>query len=387
MSSRAALKQAGNTDQSVLYIALDVGDRRWEVGVTDGGGRIVTRTIEARDFDELQEIIEGAEQQFDLPTDYKIVSCHEAGRDGFWIHRRLRLMGIPSGVVDPGSLQEPKKGDRAKTDRVDAETLVAELVRWCDGHRGRTFNLVRVPSPEDEDDRHPFREHEALIEEKTRLSNKIESLLKTQGIEEYPDPRSEAFDEWLDKAVTADGRDLGKYLSRRLGRIAERYRHLREHLKEVENERSEYLRGEGREENIKKARTLVSLKGIGEKTGHAFVVELYGWRNFQNRRQIRAYAGMDGQRYDSGEQQQDGPITRQGNSRIRRLAIQMARNWLIWQPDSELTQWARRRFETEQGRVSNRGIVALASKLLNRLRVLLDEGEMPRGAVIGEVDF
>ena len=387
MRSQAALNEFDSKDGAALYIAMDVGDQRWELGLTDGHGTIKTKSMEAGQFDELDEHLEWAEEYFDLDGDYQIASCYEAGRDGFWIHRVLEQRGIACGVIDPGSLREEKKGPRAKTDRIDAEKLAVELVRWCDGHRDHGLNVIRVPGPEDEDDRHLFRERCDLVDRRISLTNQIESLLKTQGIDEMPAAGSEAFADWVEGASTADGRPLGKRLTRRLKRINRRLRQVREDIDEVEKERSAYLRGEGRQDNIEKARMLAGLRGIGELTAHALVVELFGWREFQNRREIGAFVGMDGKRHDSGETEKDGAITRKGDARIRKLVIQLARNWLRFQSETELARWARRRFGDEDGGVSNRGVVALGRKLLNRLRVLLEDGVLPHGARFEIQDF
>jgi transposase len=380
MTSRAALETIDTKDTTVLYTALDVGDRYWKMALTDGEGTIKTKTIEAKDFEQFDEQLGWAKEYFELAGEVAVACCHEAGRQGFWIHRKLESMGIASGVVDPGSLSEAKKGDRAKTDRIDAEKLVDELVRWCRGHRDHTFNLVVIPERCDEDDRHLFREEEQLIAEKTERNNRISGLLKTQGIDEHPAPGTESFEEWLGEATAGDDGSLGSHLRERLRRESQRLGRTREDLEEVLAQRAEYLRGEGQSEHIEKARMLTMLRGIGEKTAFGFVVEMFGWRKFENRRQIGAYIGLDPQRYDSGETERDQSITRQGNNRVRRLAIQLARNWLRYQPQSELAKWAREKFHSDQGTVSNRGVVALARKLMNRLRVFLEDGEVPWGA-------
>ena len=388
MRSRAALIDEVTKAEPVLYTAIDVGPGQWSVVLTDGNGELRSKTIEAGNFEQLEEEIDRAARYFELGEDYTVACCHEVGRDGFWIHRALEQRAMISVLIDPGSLREKKKKRRAKTDRVDAEKIASEFVRWCDGHREHTVDIVRVPSPEDEDERHLFREHDDLVGDKTSLGNTIEGLLKTQGIEEYPPPGDEElFEAWLEEATTGDGRPLGRHLKRRLRRLAERLRGVLDQIRELEDEWEAYLDGEGREEVIGKVKLLNSLRGLGVKTSLAFVVEMYGWREFQNRREIGAYVGMDGERCDSGTNDQDRPITRQGNTRIRTLTVQMARCWLRWQPDSELTEWARRRFSGADGTVSHKGVVALGRKLLNRFRVYLNGGPAPNGARFSRPDI
>lgn len=380
MRSRAALIDDITKDSSVLYTAMDIGPGDWSVVLTDGSGELSSKKIPARDFERLDEEIERAAEEFGLGDDYVVTCCHEVGRDGFWIHRKLEKEDVISVLIDPGSLREKKKKRRAKTDRVDAEKIASEFVRWCDGHRDHTIDVVRVPSPEDEDERHMFREHEDLIGDKTAVGNTIEGLLKNQGIEEYPPAGDEIFDEWLEEATTGDGRKLGRHLKRRLSRLAERLRMILGQIRQLEEEWEDYFDGEGREEVIGQVKMLNAFRGVGLKSSLALVVEMYGWREFENRRQIGAYAGMDGERCDSGNNEQDRSITRQGNKRIRTLMVQVARNWLRWQPASELTKWAEDRFADKDGTVSNRGVVALGRKLLNRFRVYLNGGPPPNDA-------
>ena len=78
-----------------------------------------------------------------------VVSCYEAGRDGFWIHRALTALGVANRVVDSASIEVNRRARRAKTDRLDALKLVRMLVRVCCGER-RVWSEVRVPTVADE---------------------------------------------------------------------------------------------------------------------------------------------------------------------------------------------------------------------------------------------
>ncbi len=382
MRSRAALLEQFSTEDPILYIGYDIGGTRWKMALTDGEEKIKTKWMAAGDFDERDRWIEWAIDYFDLPAGrVEVVSCYEAGRQGFWIHRCFEADGHHNLVVDPGSLREPKKGRRAKTDRTDAKRLVQELVRWCDGDQS-AFSVVNVPSAAYEDERLLFREHNRLKTEQQAHTSRIQSYLCTQGISEHPKVSSPEFVGWLDEAKTADGRPLGACLKAMLEREHRRLLEIVDQLTENEAQRDRYLAGEGRDEVIDQAATLTMLKGIGLKTAFALVVEMYGWRNFQNRKEVGAYLGLDGRRDDSGGSENDGPITKKGNRHVRRIIIQLARNWLNFQRNSQLSRWARRRFPNGKGGVAHPGVVALARKLANRLRVFVHQGEVPHNAVV-----
>lgn len=381
MEPQAALASKISKEDGVLYTSLDVHRRRWKLAMNDGSSKVKTKWVRPGDAEQFEERIQWAGDYFDLADEFVVVCCYEAGGDGFWIHRWLKDEGIWNLVVDPGSLRERKNGPRAKTDRLDAERLVRELYRYIDGDVD-VFNPIRVPDPEDEDTRRMFRERQRLLKEKNAHLNRMRSLLETQGLKEAPALDSVEFVEWLEQVETPDGRKLGESLKAELRREQQRLQLAKMHLDKLKEQRNAYLSGEGDDEKIELVRRLTMLRGVGVTTAWALVVEMFGWRSFQNRREVGAYVGLDGRRADSGEKDNDHGITGKGNRRIRRLAIQIAHNWLHWQQTSELAEWARQKFSNGDGGVSRRGIVALARKLLNRLRIFAHGGEPPWGAKV-----
>lgn len=379
MRSRTALIQEVSTDEDILYIGLDLGRRRWKMSLNDGGQKIKSKWVKPRNWEEFEEYIRWAADYFELDGSFSVVSCYEAGQDAFWPHRWLSKQGLLNLVVDPGSLREPKNGRRAKTDRTDAERLVRDLSRWWDGDVD-VFNRVAIPDPEDEDIRRMYRERQRLLKEKNGHLSRMRQLLQTQGLTEPPAFEGVEFVDWLDEAETPDGRRLGANLKAELRREQKRLQLAELQLEELKEQRNAYLSGGGDAETIEKVRRLTALRGIGVKTAWALVVEMYGWREFQNRREVGAYVGLDGQRHDSGGRDSDQGITGKGNNRLRRLSTQMARNWLRWQPESYLAEWARENHSDGDGGVTQCGIIALARKLLNRLRIVAHGGDMPWGA-------
>ena len=109
-----------------------------------------------------------------------VFSCYEAGRDGFWLHRALLSEGIENIVVDPSSVAVDRRARRAKTDRLDAEKLLRHLIRFQEDPQ--EWRVVRVPSVEDEDERHLHRELSRLKRERTQHTNLIKSLLVLHGV-------------------------------------------------------------------------------------------------------------------------------------------------------------------------------------------------------------
>ena len=147
-----------------------------EEGVEAGDDVGVRRRAVAADGDEqhwggVDRAIAQGRARFGVPG-AAVVSCDEAGRDGFWIHRALLARGIRNRVVDSASIEVSRRARRAKTDRLDALKLVMMLVRVCCGER-RVWHEVHVPTAADEATRQVSRERTALTQEQTRVINQI----------------------------------------------------------------------------------------------------------------------------------------------------------------------------------------------------------------------
>jgi transposase len=109
------------------------------------------RSVRAGEMAELLALMAKLQEKARSRTgkDYPLVVIQEAGLDGFWLHRRLaQENSLESHVVDPGSIAMPRRRRRAKTDRLDGETLLRTLLAYKRGEP-RVCAMVRVPSPEE----------------------------------------------------------------------------------------------------------------------------------------------------------------------------------------------------------------------------------------------
>ena len=118
---------------------------------------------------------------------FPIVVIQEAGLDGFWIYRVLLSEGIESHVVDAASIATSRRRRRAKTDRIDGETLLRTLLAHKRGEP-RVCSMVRAPTPEDEDRRRICRERKVLIMERVQHVNRIKGLLFSLGASLWAHP-------------------------------------------------------------------------------------------------------------------------------------------------------------------------------------------------------
>ncbi len=150
----------GSASAPMLYMALELSNKTWRLAFSDGAKRRQV-SVPAADLTKLACAVAKAKERFKLPVSVRVVSCYEAGRDGFWIDRHLRSVGIENQVVDAASIEVSRRLRHVKTDRLDGERLLAKLIRHHAGER-EGWRAVRVPSPEEEDARHLHRELERL---------------------------------------------------------------------------------------------------------------------------------------------------------------------------------------------------------------------------------
>ncbi len=365
--------------EPTLMLAFELGETGWLLGFSAGyGERVLRRKIASRDTAAVELEIERAKQQLGLPAEAPVRSCYEAGRDGFWLHRFLASRGIENVVIDSASIEVNRRSKRAKTDRLDVLGLVDLLARHLAGSRKPVFSVVAVPAEEDEDLRHLGRELKLLKKDRTRVSNRIKGLLANQGL---TIDRKKAMAAQLSRLRLWNGGPLPRHLRGRLERYVSDYRYYTERIGALERERKALLRAnEGAA--TEKVWRLLSLRGVGIETAWCYGTELFGWRAFRNRKQVGSIAGLTPTPHDSGGQEREKGIAKDGIRWVRAMAIELAWGWLRFQPRSELSRWYQERFGGGGKRLRKIGIVALARKLLIALWRFVETGLVPEGAVV-----
>ena len=375
MRNQAALNRQ-NTVNEHLYLALELSNKTWKLAFSDGSnGRARIRSVGAADLQALGTEIGEAKKHFGLANSVATVSCYEAGRDGFWIHRALVKKGIENVIVDSSSIDVQRR-KRAKTDRLDAESLVRKLVRHDKGEK-KVWSVLRVPSVEAEDARQLHREIGILQQEQRQHRMRIQSLLFTQGIRMTVSGKLKGE---LNQLRCWDGQPLPADLRERIGREYARLEVVQEDLLTVRKQQQERLKRQGTVA-MEKVRLLQQICGIAMRSSWTFVMELF-WRQFRNRREVAGALGLTPMPYQSGDASHDQGISRAGNRRVRALAVEIAWCWLRYQPDSDLSRWYERKYASRGKRFRRIGIVALARRLMIDLWRYLENGITPAGAVM-----
>jgi transposase len=359
-----------------LYFAFELGSKEWKLGFTVGfGQRARERTVLAGDLAGVKAEINRAKKRFGLSEEARVLSCYEAGRDGFWLHRYLVHLAVKNLVVDSSSIEVNRRARRAKTDKMDLGKLLSMLMRYDNGER-RVWSVVRVPTVEQEDSRQLHRDLVALRGERTRHINRIKGLLASYGVRMRV---GRDFLVLLETKRLWDGRPVPSGLKRRLVRECERLEMVNRQIDEVKRERADLVKT-SESSDVEMVRELLSLRGIGPNSAWLYVMEFFGWRQFRNRREVGALAGLAPTPHQSGDEAWERGISKAGNRYIRSMAIQIAWAWLRYQPGSKLSRWYEERFSQGSGRLRRIGIVALARKLLVDLWRYLEDGVIPEGA-------
>ncbi len=378
METATARMHKYTTTEPILHLAFELGEHKWKLGFTTGlGQKPRERNMAARDLVALEHEVRLAKERFHLPATVPVVSCYEAGREGFWLHRYLEAQQIANVVVDPSSIEVPRHRRRRKTDRLDVEKLLQMLARYHLGDE-RVWKVVRPPSVAAEDARHLHRELQALRAERTRHSNRITGLLATQGVSLAV---RKDFLERLAEVRLWDGTALPAGLQARLEREHARWQFVRQQLHVVVMARKELLAASD-DPAIALVRKLMQLKGIGIESAWLLVMEFFAWRGLRNRRQTGALAGLTGTPKASGTKAYEQGISKAGNERVRVLMIELAWGWLRHQPESALSRDFVQRYGVGSKAHRKTGITALARKLLDDLRRYLQCDELPAGAVL-----
>ncbi len=362
-----------------LHLALELSAQKWVLALAPSlADKPLRRSIAAGDRQALAQALEAARKRFGLVPETPVVSCYEAGRDAFWVHRWLDRQGIENVVIDSSSIEVNRRSRRAKSDRLDAAALLRLLIRFYQGDRA-AFSSVRVPTPEQEDARHLHRHLKMLKRSRTRAVNRLRGLLATQGVRLKKirpglHQRMERLRDW-------QGRRLRPGLVQRAAGASLQLDWLDEQISAIDQQRRELLR-ESEEENLRGVRHLMGLKAVGVHTAWILEHEVFAWRDIRNRRQLGGLIGVAPTPYQSGGSNREQGISKAGNRWVRSVAVEMAWMWVRYPPDSELTRWFERRFASGGVRARKVGIVALTRRLLIQLWHFRCYGVIPPGAVL-----
>jgi transposase len=342
---RTVSKQAVSKGQKI-FVGIDVHKKHLSVSCLCEG-EVIERVTMLNDAATLSRFLKrrfaGAE----------IHSVYEAGFSGFGLHRHLCGVGIHNLVVHAAAVEISAR-DRVKTDKRDALKLAVQLAA------GR-LQGIRIPSEGEERRRLVSRTRAQLVQERSRLKNQIRSKFHQFGYIAPTDERELSLPmvrALLTQGTPAELELVVKALVAVWESINLQLKHLLAEVKQ-QAERDPY------------EPTYRSVGGFGALTARELSNELGDMKQFRNERRLFSFTGLTPQEFSSGEHQRQGHISRQGRSRLRALLVEAA--WRALRKDKALATF----FAQLSVRVGKkRAIVAVARKLIGRVRAALRKGEL-----------
>lgn len=269
---------------------------------------LITKTGELRqaklssDPDEIIRWIQ--EEQLPRP----LGCCYEAGPTGFWLARTLNDAGIACAVVATSKL--PKRIDRKKNDRIDAQWLARMQMA---GSVAKTY----IPSSEEEALCHLSRLRGEVAADLRRAKQRVAAfLLLTKTSYTLTKKR------WTKTFITWAGRYEFKHKADTYTFRTKVSSVLR--LTETLNDIEDKIMGIIKENPVLTERMsrLLCMHGIGPVTAFSLICEVYDFTRFRNGSAFASYLGLVPSENSTGKKTSRGKITKLGNSHLRRLIVE-----------------------------------------------------------------
>jgi transposase len=329
------------------YIGLDVSMKETAVSIRREGKRVWRGTC-ASDPRIIANLIRKR-----APAAKRVV--FETGPLSVWFYHSLRAEKVPAICIDARHAKAALDMAPNKTDANDADGLahLAEVgffrevrVKGFDSMLTRTLVAART----------------RLVKITTELSNQIRGLMKTFGLL-VPAGKGSTFEKNV-RSLLVDQDRLAPIVLPML----EAWRSMRIRAAELGRQ----LVAAARQSQA--CRILMSIPGVGTITATSFVTAIEEPDNFKKSRSVGAWLGLTTRRYQSGEVDYDGHISRRGDRHLRGLLYEAATVILTRSStNSTLRTWGLKLRE----RIGfKRAAVAVARKLAVTMHAMLKTGEL-----------
>jgi transposase len=279
----------------------------------------------------------------------------ETGPLSVWFYHALCAEGLPAICIDARHAKAALDMAANKTDANDADGLahLAEVgfyrevrVKGFDSMLTRTLVSART----------------RLVRITTELSNQIRGLMKTFGLV-VPAGKGSKFDEHV-RALLVDQKDLAAIVLP----VLEAWRSMRLRAAELGRQ----LIADARKSEA--CQLLMSIPGVGTVTAICFTTAIEDPNNFKKSRSVGAWLGLTTRRYQSGQVDYDGHISRRGDRHVRSLLYEAATVILTRSSaESGLRTWG---LALKERLGFKRAAVAVARKLAVTMHAMLRSGEM-----------
>ena len=281
----------------------------------------------------------------------------ETGPLSVWFYHALRAEGLPAICIDARHAKAALDMAANKTDANDADGLahLAEV---------GFFREVRVKGYDSMLVRTLVAARSKLVQMTTELSNQIRGLMKTFGLI-VPGAKGGSFEAEVLRLLSGD-----HGLARVILPLLEAWNAVRRRAAELGRQ---LLAGARQSQACQR---LMAIPGIGAIPATAFVTAIEDPANFRSSRSVAAWFGLTTRRYQSGEVDYDGHLSRRGDAHMRGLLYEAATVLLTRsQVDSDLRAWG---LKLRERLGFKRAAVAVARKLAVVMHSMLKSGQSDR---------
>jgi transposase len=269
-------------------------------------------------------------------------------------------------VIHPADVPSSDKENKRKTDKVDSRKMAKGL-------KNGELNVIYIPDEHQEADRLLVRTRTNIVHDLTSVKNRIKAFLKIRGTSvpaTYKNGSwSKSFIKWL--RVTQIAEPSGKT-------ALETYIEEAEFLIAREKQLQESIKAlSGTEKYARNMKLLTSVPSIGLIAAMTILTEIGNITRFKKLDHLCSYCGLAPNCHSSGETERIGKISRRGNPFVKTILIECA--WMAIRKDPALLLYYKQLLPRMN---SNKAIVKVARKLLNRIRyVLVSQKEYETGIV------
>ena len=331
----------------MFYVGLDVSVARTAVCIMDAAGQVARAQSVASTPEAIAAAIRASGKEIERVG-------LEAGINSAWIARGLLEVGLPVIVIDATHAAAAlKTGFRNKTDKNDARGI-ADLMRV------NKFRAVSVKSVAAQRDRALLTVREQLRRQSLDARNVIWSILQVEGLKP-PKLASPAF-----QALVAQSLD-DEALAPLLRPLVAAVEHLDGQVTGLDKEIARRAKASSA------CKRLMTVPGVGPLVALTYAAGVDDPARFSSSRDVGAHFGLTPRRFQSGEMDWSGGISRAGDAGVRR-ALYQAANVLIHHSRGwcALKSWAVR---VAKRRGLGEAKVALARKLAVVLHKMWTTGE------------
>jgi transposase len=240
----------------------------------------------------------------------------EVGAQAGWVTDLCRALGLQVQVASTNGEAWRWKNVKEKSDRQDA----LKLARLSANNE---LTLVHVPEKPVRQWRSLMQYRHKLVERRTAVRNSIHALLAVQGgqavIRNWSGPMVEELKS-LARPLKKCGRE--EVWQGQLDSELRMMEELDVLIEEVEN-KLDALAAEDSQQ-ARQVRLLQSVPGVGPRLAEMVVAWIDDPKRFRTGRQVGSYAGLTPRRYQSGQKDRHGRISKAGCGRLRKLLVQVA---------------------------------------------------------------